>query len=161
MVCVIDFDGTLLKNDFFKESFFIQLIENPFYFIQHFLIKKASFLALKHQLLKNRLINYSIDHLINPLVLAWIQENRSLYKEIVIVSASPDFFVKALLSELQIFDGIYGSEAINLKGPNKLAFIKEKWGNAFHYMGDAQADQPIFLAAQQAYKVSAKGISKL
>jgi phosphoserine phosphatase len=77
------------------------------------------------------------------------------------VSASPDFFVKALLSELQIFDGIYGSEAINLKGVNKLAFIQEKWGNDFHYMGDAKADQPIFLAAQQAYKVSAKGISKL
>lgn len=161
MICVIDFDGTLMKNDFFKESFFIKLIENPFFYFQHFFVKKDTLLSLKHILLENRVINYSIAHLFNPLVLAWIEENRQNYKEIVLVSASPDFFIKALLKDVSIFDGIYGSESVNLKGRKKLAFIQQKWGNDFHYMGDANADRPIFSAAQQAYKITSKGISQL
>lgn len=161
MVCIIDFDGTFFKNDFFKEVFFIKLIENPFYFFHHFFIKRKSLLALKIDLLESFTIPYNLDFLINPIVLNWIQIHQKEYQKMILVSATPDFFIKKVLDKSLIFDEIYGSVDCNLKGTNKLAFIQEKWGNQFAYMGDSNADKPIFAAAQQAFKITPKGLVKL
>ena len=98
MVCVIDFDGTFLINDFFKEAFFKKIIENPFYIINHFFFKRKSVLDLKMDLLKNHKINYPIQFLTNKYVTQWLSDNRHHYDKILLVSASPDFFVKNITS---------------------------------------------------------------
>jgi hypothetical protein len=157
MVCIIDFDGTFLKNDFFKEVFFKKIIDNPFYIIKHFIFNRRGILELKIELLKNHQINYPIHFLINQDVSNWILENRQFYKKLLLVSASPDFFVKKVLSDFNFFDEIHGSSTINLKGTNKLNFIKERWQD-FDYMGDSNDDLPIFKNCNNAFKITSKGI---
>lgn len=157
MVCVIDFDGTFLINDFFKEAFFKKTIENPFYIINHFFLKRKSVLDLKMDLLKNHKINYPIQFLTNKYVTQWLSDNRHNYDKILLVSASPDFFVKNILDEQKSFDEIHGSKIINLKGLNKLEFIKERW-TEFDYMGDSKDDLIIFKHCKNAFRITPKGI---
>ena len=154
MVCIIDFDKTLLKNDFFKEIFYRTLLQNPFKLINHFLIKRSSILELKKELLLNFKINYPVQLLLNPIIIHWINENKAHYEKIIIVSASPDFFVKEVLKHLDFINEIHGSKDINLKGQNKLDYIIEKWGNNFDYLGDSKSDNIIFKSARNGFLVT-------
>ena len=154
MVCIIDFDKTLLKNDFFKEIFYRTLLQNPFKLINHFLIKRSSILDLKNELLLNFKINYPIQLLLNPIIIDWINENKAHYEKIIIVSASPDFFVKEVLKQMDFIDEMHGSKDINLKGQNKLDYIIEKWGDNFDYLGDSKSDNIIFKSARNGFLVT-------
>jgi len=154
LVCIIDFDKTLLKNDFFKEIFFRTLIQNPLKLINHFSIKRSSILELKKELLLNFKINYPVQLLLNPIIINWINENKAHYEKIIIVSASPDFFVKDVLKHLDFIDEIHGSTNINLKGNNKLDYIIGKWGNNFDYLGDSRSDNVIFKSARNGFLVT-------
>ena len=154
MVCIIDFDKTLLKNDFFKEIFYRTLLQNPFKLINHFLINRSSILDLKNKLLLNFKINYPVQLLLNPMIINWIKENKSNYEKIIIVSASPDFFVKEVLKHLDFINEIHGSTSINLKGKNKLDYIIAKWGNNFDYLGDSRSDNIIFKNARNGFLIT-------
>lgn len=158
MICIVDFDGTFMKNDFFKERFFKKLLENPIFLIKHFLVKRRSLLELKIELLSEFSIEYDINFLINPLVLNWINENKRKYNQVVLVSASPDLFLKNTLRSIKIFDEIHGSVDVNLKGRYKLEFIQKKWGDSFDYIGDSNDDIPIFEASKYAFKITKRGI---
>ena len=154
MVCIIDFDKTLLKNDFFKEIFYRTLLQNPFKLINHFLIKRSSILELKNELLLNFKINYPIQLLLNPIIIHWINEKKANYEKIIIVSASPDFFVKEVLKQLDFIDEMHGSKDINLKGQNKLDYIMSKWGSNFDYLGDSKSDNIIFESARNGFLIT-------
>lgn len=158
MVCIIDFDGTFLKNDFFEECFYKKLIENPLYILRHFLWSRKGLLELKKDLLRKAEVPYDIDFLINKEVWQWVEANRGKYSKIVVVSATPEFFVQNLLTPLGLFDEVYGSTSVNLKGNAKLQFIRERWGEDFTYIGDSRADLPIFSKASTALKVTKRGL---
>ncbi len=143
------------------EAFCSKMLKNPFYIVAHFLFGKGNWVALKIKLLKDYKKAYDLQLLINPMVEDWIRTNRSNYHQVVLVSASPDFFVKELLSPLSLFDAIHGSTECNLKGLRKVDFIKSQYGEAFDYIGDAHADIPIFKMARHAYKVTAGKIELL
>jgi phosphoserine phosphatase len=154
LVCIIDFDKTLLKNDFFKEIFYRTLLHNPFKLINHFLVKRGSILELKKELLLNYKIEYPIQLLLNPIIIHWINEQKAHYEKIIIVSASPDFFVKEVLKHLDFIDEMHGSTSINLKGKNKLDYIIGKWGNNFDYLGDSPSDNIIFKSARNGFLIT-------
>lgn len=158
MVCIIDFDKTLLKNDFFKEIFYRTLLQNPFKLINHFLIKRSSILALKNELLLNFNLHYPIHLLLNPIIINWINENKSNYEKIIIVSASPNFFVKDVLKNLDFINEMHGSTNINLKGKNKLDYINSKWGSNFDYLGDSRSDNIIFKNAKNGFLIKGNEI---
>ena len=158
MVCIIDFDKTLLKNDFFKEIFYRTLLQNPFKLINHFLIKRSSILALKNELLLNFNLHYPIHLLLNPIIINWINENKSNYEKIIIVSASPNFFVKDVLKNLDFINEMHGSTNINLKGKNKLDYINSKWGSNFDYLGDSRSDKIIFKNAKNGFLIKGNEI---
>jgi hypothetical protein len=153
MICVVDFDGTLFKNDFFLEVFFKTLLERPFYLLYLFFVKNYDLLDIKIELLSNHQIDYDVKFLMSPLVLNWIKANKRCYTNIYLVSASPDFFIKYILKNQQLFDDLFGSVQINLKGFKKLEFIQQKWGSNFIYIGDSNDDIPIFKVAKEAYKI--------
>ena len=153
MICIVDFDGTLFKNDFFIEIFFKYLTDKPFYLLKLLFIKRFNFLEIKKELLENFDCKYDINFLINHEVVDWIINNRNRFTHIYLVSASPDIFLKQILKDLKIFDDIFGSKKINLKGHEKLKFIQQKWNTDFAYIGDSNADIPIFKAAKESYKI--------
>lgn len=158
MTCVVDFDRTYVKNDFFQEAFFKKVIQNPFFLLGHFIQRRQSLLDLKHQLLQDQDIPYAIDFLVNPVVHDWIVAQRHRYERVVLVSATPEFFIRRVLEPLNFFDELYGSTGVNLKGTEKLNFIKARWGNDFDYIGDSDADRPIFRAARNGYRITGKGL---
>ena len=158
MVCIVDFDGTFFRNDFFKEVFFKKLIDHPFYILKHFFIYKKSLLELKCTLLSTINPKYPIEFLINPIVLSWINENKFSYSKIILVSASPDLFIKKILKDVNCFDEIHGSVNVNLKGVDKLEFIISNWGSVFDYVGDSRADYPIFSKSRKGFKITSKGL---
>lgn len=158
MVLVVDFDGTYLKNDFFAEQFYKKLIENPFYLLGHWISGGSSLLALKHKLLAPLTLQYPVAQLVNEPVAGFINDNRGNYSKVVLVSASPDAFVKRMLDGDATFDSVHGSTDVNLKGENKLAFIREQFGDDFHYIGDSKADIPIFKSAKKGFRVRGNGV---
>ncbi len=158
MICIIDFDKTLFKNDFFKEAFVKKLIENPLKLFKHFIIERKDILTLKNELLAQITIQYSSEILINPTVKNWIIENRNNYDKMVVVSASPDFFIKQVLKDIDFIDEIHGSTTKNLKGENKLEYINNLWGDNFDYLGDSNSDIPIFKGAKNGFKITRKGL---
>ncbi len=153
MICIVDFDGTFLKNDFFLEVYFKTLIERPFHLFKIIFLKKFNLIEIKIALLSHQRINYDVKFLINPVVLNWINDNKYRFSNIFLVSASPDFFIKYILQNQQIFDELFGSVQVNLKGVEKLNFIQQKWGSDFAYIGDSNDDIPIFKVANEAYKI--------
>ena len=153
MICIVDFDGTLFKNDFFLEVFFKSLLERPIYMLNLFFEKNFDLLEIKLVLLSNHQIDYDVNFLMSPIVLNWIKVNKCNFTNVYLVSASPDFFIKYILKNQQLFDDIFGSIQINLKGVEKLKFIQEKWGSNFTYIGDSNDDIPIFKMAKDAFKI--------
>jgi phosphoserine phosphatase len=110
-------------------------------------------LEVKKTLLKSHYINYDTNFLINPTVFNWIKENKIRFKYVYLVSASPDFFIKYILQDQDIFDDVFGSIDINLKGVEKVKFIQHKWGSNFAYIGDSNDDIPIFKVAKESYRI--------
>jgi hypothetical protein len=153
MICIIDFDGTYLKNDFFAEVLFKYFLENPFKFFILFYSHKFNLLDVKIDLLYHHQIAYDTKFLVNSNVLNWINANKLRFSNVYIVSASPDFFLHKILNNHEIFCGIFGSTNLNLKGLEKLKFIQKKWNSDFVYIGDSNDDIPIFKVAKEAYKI--------
>jgi hypothetical protein len=79
---------------------------------------------------------------VNPCVLQEILRFNDL-KCVKVVSASPDLFVKYIVSELDLNIEGYGSLEVNLKGIKKLDFIKENNWVPFTYIGDSVVDDVI------------------
>ena len=46
MICIVDFDGTLFKNDFFLEVFFKTMVERPFYLFKVCVSKKFNLIDI-------------------------------------------------------------------------------------------------------------------
>ncbi len=161
MICIVDFDGTYLRNDLFKEVFIRAILFRPIYFLQVLFTSGFRIIRIKNLLLKNYFIYYDLSILENQVLLDWLIFNRSRFNKVYLVSATPDFFLKRILKGSILFDNIYGSKNVNLKGKNKLNFIRKKWGEKFIYVGDSSADIPIFNFATEAYKVVKNEVIKL
>ncbi len=149
MVLVVDLDGTYLRNDFFAEQFYKKLFENPFFVGYH--LATGGILKTKSALLDKLVIEYPINQLINHEIETFIRANRRNYERVVIVSATPDFFVKRILAADKNFDAVYGSVDVNLKGEKKLDFIRTHFGEDFHYIGNSSSDIPILKAAKKGF----------
>lgn len=152
-VLVVDFDGCYVRNDFFAEQFVRKALDRPFFILTHFIVRKRSWLELKKMLLVDVNIGYPLEQLINQTVSEFIEKNREQYSSVVLVSASPEEFVRKILSGNNVFDEVYGSTTVNLKSKDKLAFIKEKFGEKFEYIGNSSDDDVILKAAAKGYKV--------
>lgn len=160
MYLICDFDGTLIKNDFFEERFFKCLLEEPWLILKYG-FSQNGLLRLKHQLLDDYSPEYDPGFLFNHEIIQWIRYNRNNYKKILLITASPDSFVKRIVERLDIFDNIYGSLDCNLRKYQKLQFIRESGLVPFSYIGDSLADSPIFDASSQAYLIVTDGIKKI
>ena len=160
MYLICDFDGTLVKNDFFEEKFFKLFVEQPLLLIWY-CFQLNGLIRLKHKLLDDYLPEYDLNFIFNQKIIDWVKENRKNYQGTFLISASPDTFVKRIVEPLAIFDKVYGSLNSNLKGINKLRFIQELGLTHFSYIGNSLADKPIFDAASQAFLINSNEITKL
>lgn len=155
-VLVVDLDGTLLKSDMLYESFWSAFSRDWRCTYQSFVALGHGKAALKDYLrgasdIDVRSLPYDQD------VIAYIGAHRQQGGRTVLATASNQRLAEEIAEYLQIFDEVHGSdEATNLKGAAKAAFLVERFGaGGFCYMGDAEADLPVWQAAGRVVTVNA------
>lgn len=166
-VLIVDLDGTLLKNDYFAESFIRELISNPFQLIYKYL-KNQNWVSFKQEILsKTKPTSDEIKHLINMDVYNWIIEKQNNFSNIHIVSASPNQFVNEIFEIIKSnysnmpLTQAHGSIQSNLSGTRKLEYIIRKYGNNFWYIADNNSDIVIFEKSKGALLVKKGKIKEL
>lgn len=157
-VLVVDLDGTLIRSDMFLETFWSAFSDNwmtPFV--------TATALMKSRPAVKRRLAELcSVEVASLPYnndVVAYIQRWRADGGRTILVTASNQLLADAIAAHLGIFDEVYGSDQkYNLKGVHKAAFLERRFGDrGFIYMGDAEADLPVWEKAAKAITV---GVSR-
>ena len=154
-VLVVDLDRTLLRSDMLFESFWAAFSADwstPF--------RAARALAQGPSALKRALAQRAgIDVATLPYdqrVIAYVRRWREGGGRTALVTACDHELASRIAAHLGIFDEVHGSDGVrNLKGPNKAAFLADRFGaGRFAYMGDAAADLPVWRVAGRAITVN-------
>ena len=151
---VVDLDGTLLKTDILYEGITLLLKKNPFYFLL------CIFWLLKGKVNLKKNVFKSIDIRVellpqNKELIDFLKEEYAIGRQLVLASASLKSVIYDISREIPIFDCIYGTEEINLKGKNKLKVLIENFGEYnFDYIGNSVADLEIFEKSRYSYLVN-------
>ncbi len=151
---VVDLDGTLIKTDLLYEGMIMLFRKNPAYIFiclgwllkgkVHFKNKIFEIVSLRYDLLPY-----------NKELLAFLQSESAKGRKLVLATASLMKHAQGVAKVHPIFDEVYGTENINLKGINKLNVLVNDFGEAkFDYIGDSQFDLKIIASARYSYLVN-------
>ncbi|MBU3261800.1 UbiA family prenyltransferase [Roseovarius sp. PS-C2] len=153
-VLVADLDGTLLRTDMLFETFWSSIASDwrsLFSAIGGLIKGKA---CLKQVLARESAVE--VAHLpYNDQVIDYIRSWRAEGGQTALVTASDQVLADRIAKHLGLFDESHGSDGShNLKGPNKAAFLVERYGeNGFVYIGDSAADLHAWKHAAKAVTV--------
>jgi 4-hydroxybenzoate polyprenyltransferase/phosphoglycolate phosphatase-like HAD superfamily hydrolase len=151
---VVDLDGTLIQTDLLFESLWRALAMGP-----RAVLTFLGQLARGRAALKAHLADVvTIDPAAlpyDPAVLDLVREARAAGRTTVLCTASDQRLARAVAGHLGLFDEVHGSDGVrNLKGPNKAAFLVERFGEGgFDYVGDALADRAVWSRANAAISI--------
>jgi 4-hydroxybenzoate polyprenyltransferase/phosphoserine phosphatase len=154
----VDLDETLVRVDLLRERLLLAILRNPAIFF-HALrwLGQGGRVRLKAEIAQRSVLD--IAHLpFNEELLLLLRSKRESGAALVLATAAASTWAKAISDHLGIFDRILATDETNgnLKGRRKLAMIlKDAGGRPFAYAGDAQADRPIFEAAELPIVVGA------
>lgn len=152
----IDLDGTLIHSDMLHESTLRLLGESP---LSVFLI--PFWLASGKAVLKRNLferVNFDPASLpYNVELIAWLRQQRSEGRRLVLCTASDQGVAEAIASHLDLFDEVLASDGVvNLAGSHKADALIARYGDrCFDYAGNSVADLPVWEHARRAIVVNA------
>jgi 4-hydroxybenzoate polyprenyltransferase/phosphoserine phosphatase len=155
-VLAVDLDGTLLKSDMLLESFWNAVSHDWRAGIGAVRAVRKGKAALKHQLAQTSDVDVtSLPY--NQDVLEYISAWKERGGKVALVTATDQSIADGIAAHLGVFDDVHGSNgSTNLKGETKAAFLVETYGaDGFAYMGDTDADLPVWSAASQIVTVNA------
>lgn len=160
----VDMDGTLVSTDVLWEAFFKVVKVQPWVALMAIAWLLRGRATLKDELSKRVVIDaealpYRDD------VLAFVRGRKAEGDIVVLATASARPWADAVAEHLGLFEDVLASDAENnLKGANKLAAIERYCADGGHktwgYMGDAQADLPIWDKADEVFVVAPSGALK-
>ena len=151
----VDLDGTLIRSDLGLESLLVAVRDHP-----SLILRLPFFIARGRAALKAAVVESGVD--IDPArlpynddVLAFVREQRTQGRRIVLATASHRRLVEPVAAHLGLFDAVEATEgAVNLKGPRKAARLVQRFGErGFDYIGDSLADGAVWQHARQALVV--------
>lgn len=156
IVLVADLDGTLCRTDTLHETLLTIAGTAPLKLLNLPNWLREGRAGLKARLADQNIADPSMLPL-NEVVIEALNAARSAGRRTALVSAADHRQVTAVAEATQLFDEAYGSaEGKNLKGDAKAAFLTERYGKkGFDYIGDSQADLPVWAASHQAITVGA------
>ncbi len=151
---VVDMDGTLINTDLLMEGFVAYIRRNPFRIFYCFIWLLQGKVKLKNQIFSR--IDFPYQTLpFNQSLLQFLREQKQSGRRLVLATASPLAAARSVAAMHPLFDEVYGTDAVNLKGSNKQAMLSEKFGaQGFDYVGNSYADLPVFAGARYAYLVN-------
>ncbi|MBB4200762.1 hypothetical protein CCR94_17500 [Rhodoblastus sphagnicola] len=154
---IIDLDGTFIHTD----SLYENLIDALFHSTGRLLRVVPKLIAgrarIKQSLAKVRPLDpanlpYRTE------ILELIRAARAAARRVYLVSAADQQIAESVGRHLGLFDGAKGSDGeVNLKGSNKLAWLRDTFPHGFIYAGDSAADLPIWYASKLAVLVGNGG----
>ena len=155
---VTDMDGTLLKTDTLWEGFFAALGEKPWilFLLPLWLVRGRLFF-------KQQLAGHSAAHAetypVNQAVLEVLEAASRNGRELYLASAACRPVTEAVARRFGCFTAVFASEdGQNLKGSAKAELLRAHFGErGFDYIGDANADMPVWQAAGTAWVVAPAG----
>lgn len=154
---VVDLDGTLTPTDTLHESVISLIKNNPSYIflLLGWLFLKGGRASFKQRVAERARI--SIEHLPwRPDLLAWLKEERSAGRRIILATAAHESIAHAVSRQLGLFDLVLATTASNnLKGAAKLVAIQQHVGGRFAYAGDSKADLLVWRECAMAIVVGA------
>lgn len=151
----VDLDGTYFKTDTMVEAVLALLRLEPLALFEMLVWLTGGKAAFKAQLAKRIGVDFSSLPK-NPQLLQFLSDEKSKGREIILISASHQSVVDAVLSQTKYFNAGYGSDnKTNLKGENKLDKIRQLTNDtAFAYAGDSAADLVIWEKAAEVILVN-------
>jgi 4-hydroxybenzoate polyprenyltransferase len=154
----VDLDGSLLATDLLHESLLSTLQRSPWLILACVVWAARGRAHLKNQLaLRARLDVASLPY--REEVVAFLGEERSRGRPIVLATASSVLLARQVADHLKIFDEVIAStDELNLKGRRKAAELTKRFGaGGFDYLGDSASDLPVWQAAERAHIVDRSG----
>ena len=149
MVLVVDLDGTFIKNDLYIERLIQYFFRHTMGFFRCWKNSKG-YVDFKRRVLSVYPINRT-SIIINKVVENYILDNRHNYSSIILLSASPAFYVDMVANWTNLFDYSYGSISTNLKGIEKVKFLEKLGFMEFAYIGNSKEDIIIYSRAKIAF----------
>lgn len=156
----VDLDGTLLRGDMLGESLAALARQRPLILplVPFWLLR--GWAAFKGELARR----VSVDPAglpYRPTVVDYLRQQGATGRRIVLATATHVTLARPIAEHLGLFDDVLASDGrANLKGLHKLDAIRadaagHASGDAFAYLGDARADEPIWAAAAEPMVVDA------
>jgi 4-hydroxybenzoate polyprenyltransferase len=147
---IVDLDGTLLLTDTLHESFIGLVFQAPLAAIRCFATVTHGRASLKR---------YVAEHFVPAVeflpqraeLIALIEREKARGRKIHLVTAADQKIASEVARIIPLFDSATGSDGLfNLKGVNKLQYLKDRFPAGFLYAGDHASDGPLFAASQGA-----------
>lgn len=157
---IVDLDGTLVATDTLHELLLELAGRNPLELPRALFALSRGRLAFKTAMAELA----QLDPAALPYrdeVLGLIHAAKDQGRPVVLASASHAATVESVAEHLGLFDAVISTDdRSNRKGAHKLEAVRDLltergWGGHFDYVGDEEADLPIWAEAHTAYVVSA------
>jgi 4-hydroxybenzoate polyprenyltransferase len=152
---VLDLDGTLVLTDTLVENFLRVLAERPAALLRALPLAWRDRAAFKHRVA--RAVALDAGGLVyNEKVLALARAAKAAGRHVFLVTAADGAVAAAVAAHVGLFDGVMASDGqVNLKGPAKAEALVGRFGAGnFDYVGDSEADRPVWRAARRAILVA-------
>ena len=141
---IVDLDGTLSKTDTLHEGIVSVLFKKPIKIVS---LLKSLFAGKTHlKEFVTQTVTQSADSFCYRFdLINFLKQEKRKGRKIYLVTASNQKIADSIEDYLGIFDGVKGSDNnLNLKGLNKLKWIKENFPQGYLYAGDHKVDIPIW-----------------
>jgi 4-hydroxybenzoate polyprenyltransferase/phosphoserine phosphatase len=151
---VVDMDGTLINTDLLMEGFIAYIRHNPLRIFNCLFWLLQGKVKLKQNIFSR--IDFPFYTLpFNQPLLSFLQEQKKSGRKLVLATASPIRAAQSVAAVHPLFDEVYGTDTVNLKGSNKEDMLSSKYGaQGYDYVGNSFADLPVFAGARHAYLVN-------
>jgi phosphoserine phosphatase len=151
----VDLDGTLIEGDTLVMSVRYLARRSPWTLLALPFLLLRGRPALKAYIAR-RYVPDPAGLVWRPEVLAFVREERTRGRRIILTTAAHRLVAEAVVAHLGLFDGIVATDAgTNTKGRLKAVQIRKSLGcNEFDYIGDSAADLPVFQEARVSYLVA-------
>lgn len=153
---VVDLDGTLILTDMLHETTLHTCRDRPVD-----ILRIPIWLFQGRAVLKQQLAQQSdFDAVSLPYhgeLIDWLKQQRANGRHLVLCTASDLSIATAIAKHLDLFDEIIASNgSINLSGRHKAKALEDRFGKeGFDYVGNSNADFPVWQIARRAIVVNA------
>jgi 4-hydroxybenzoate polyprenyltransferase len=147
VICV-DLDGTLVKSDTLVDSVLALARQHPWQ-----LLRIPGWIAQGRAAFKHHVtlaVTLDVEHLpYNRPLVEWLRMQHGAGRRLYLATAADRVLAERVAAHVGIFDGVLASDGVtNLKGGNKLAAFRERFGEDFCYIGNALPDVTLLAACR-------------